>query len=131
MAENAGSIGGITTCPHCLREFPAEKAALLRNCPVCRRPFGVDPEQFALRGANRAERFRNPKTGQEEVIGPAWLWALLLGPIYLAHRGLWAHAVGGAILAIATAGLSWLFYPLFIKRILRNHYLSRGWIPVV
>ena len=47
-----------------------------------------------------ANRFRNPSNGYEENVGQAWLWCLLLGPIYFAAKGVWFHAAASLLLAI-------------------------------
>jgi hypothetical protein len=75
-------------------------------------------------------RFRNLANGYEEEIGTPWLWCLLFGCIYFAVRGMWTHAVGAALLAIFTAGFSWLIYPFFARQIVETHYLRRGWLAV-
>jgi hypothetical protein len=74
--------------------------------------------------------FRNPANNYVEPIGTPWLWCLLFGCIYFAVRGVWTHAVGAALLAIFTAGISWLIYPLFARQIVETHYLRRGWQAV-
>lgn len=43
-------------------------------------------------------------------------------------RGVWTHAVVGFLLAIFTWGLSWFIYPFCANRIMRTHYLRRGWL---
>ena len=77
-----------------------------------------------------ANRFRNPSNGYEENVGPAWLWCLLLGPIYFAAKGIWSHVAISLLLLIPTIGLSWLIYPFFANLIVRKHYLRNGWVPV-
>jgi hypothetical protein len=39
-----------------------------------------------------ANRFRNPSNGYQENVGQAWLWCLLLGPIYFAAKGIWPRS---------------------------------------
>ena len=53
--------------------------------------------------APQVRRFRNPANGYEEKVGEAWLWCLLLGPVYFAAKGIWFHAAASLLLAIATA----------------------------
>ncbi|TLS78352.1 hypothetical protein FE236_00955 [Mariprofundus erugo] len=75
--------------------------------------------------------FKNPANGHNETIPQlAWLWTLLLGIIYFGVKGVWTHVFVGLFLAIVTAGISWFIYPFFAKKILRNHYLKKGWIEV-
>jgi hypothetical protein len=74
--------------------------------------------------------FRNPANGYVEPIGTPWLWCLLFGCVYFAVRGVWTHAVGAALLAIVTGGISWLIYPLFARQIVETQYLRRGWLAV-
>ena len=64
-------------------------------------------------GRGMANRFRNPSNGYEENVGQAWLWCLLLGPIYFAAKGIWLHAAASLLLAIGTGGISWFIYPFF------------------
>lgn len=76
-------------------------------------------------------KYRNPANGHtESVSGLTWLWVLLFGCIYFAVRGVWRHVVAGFLLAVCTAGLSWLIYPLFANRIMRRHYRRMGWVRV-
>ena len=53
---------------------------------------------------------------------------MLFGCIYFAAKGVWTHAVAGLILAIATGGISWVIYPFFAGKIMRTHYLRKGWM---
>jgi Flp pilus assembly protein TadB len=55
-------------------------------------------------------RFRNPANGYEEDVTLAWLWCLLFGCLYFAIKGVWAHALISAVIALFTLGLSWLVY---------------------
>lgn len=75
-------------------------------------------------------RFENPVNGYIEETNGAPLWCLLFGCIYFAVKGIWTHAFAALLLAIVTAGLSWLIYPFFATQIVRTHYLRRGWIEV-
>lgn len=74
--------------------------------------------------------FMNPANGYREEADTAWLWTLLFGSLYFAVKGIWSHAVVSLILAVVTAGLSWLVYPFFAAGIVRAHYLRQGWIEV-
>jgi hypothetical protein len=49
-----------------------------------------------------AMRFENPASGYVEDISYAPIWCLLFGFVYFAAKGVWTHAVGGAVLAIST-----------------------------
>jgi len=88
--------------------------------------------------------FRNPVNGHvEEVSGEAAGLVILLGPIYLAFKGLWSHfflwllLVGG--FSIATGGYGIVFalpiatiaYAVTINKIIVNSYLRKGWQEVV
>lgn len=75
-------------------------------------------------------RFRNQANGYEEDAELCWFWTLLGGPIYFAVRGIWTHAVVSVLAVLCTFGISWLVYPLFASRIVRRHYLGRGWVEV-
>jgi len=75
--------------------------------------------------------FKNPANGYtEEVSDDVWVPVLLLGCFYFASKGIWTHAVAGALAAICTCGLSWIIYPLFAKEIICKNYLRMGWIQV-
>ncbi len=73
-------------------------------------------------------KFKNKNNGHVETVsGLTWLWTLLFGVIYFAVKGVWRHVIVGLILAMATAGISWLIYPFFAKGIIENQYLRNGW----
>jgi hypothetical protein len=72
----------------------------------------------------------NPANGNEEDIGTPWIWCLLFGCIYFAVRGVWTHAVAALLLAVITAGFSWLVYPFFARAAVERHYFRKGWLPV-
>lgn len=74
--------------------------------------------------------FQNPNNGYIEQVSLPFLWTLLFGPIYFAVKGVWTHAVVSFLLAGITAGISWLFYPFFAKRVVQTNYLRRGWLPL-
>ena len=75
-------------------------------------------------------RFKNPANGYIEEVNYAPLWCLLFGSIYFAVKGVWTHAVVSLLLALGTAGISWLIYPFFATQIMRTNYLRRGWIEL-
>ncbi len=77
-------------------------------------------------------RFRHPLNGHIESGGGllTFIWCLLFGPLFFAVRGIWGHAVVSLVLAISTAGLSWLIYPFFAPLIIERHYLRAGWSKV-
>jgi threonine/homoserine efflux transporter RhtA len=75
--------------------------------------------------------FENPANGYKEGVSSiAWLWCLLFGFFYFAVKGAWRHALLGIIFAVLTAGISWLIYPFFAKKIVINHYRRMGWREV-
>lgn len=75
-------------------------------------------------------RFENPANGYVEEVTNAPLWCLLFGCIYFAVKGVWTHAIVGALLAIVTCTISWFIYPFFANQIMRTHYLRRGWVEI-
>ena len=76
-------------------------------------------------------KFKNPLNNYIEEISPVtWLFVLLFGCIYFAIKGVWSHAFAGFLLALFTAGISWLIYPFFANEIMRKHYLRKGWIEI-
>lgn len=109
------------TCPHCgaplARERPRGSAFVVNE-----RAAAIDPQKSVI--------FRHPKTHQVIDITQSPSWVLLLGFFYFAAKGIWTHAVISALLAIGTAGISWLVYPFFAKKIVRNHLLITGWEAV-
>ncbi len=118
-------------CPNCRMEFNAADLAGLEKCPVCGKPFYKTvsaPPPFPDSSASTA--FMNPANGHVEQINNAWAWVLIFGCIYFAAKGVWTHAVAALLAAVATGGLSWLVYPFFAKRIMRTHYLRKGWRAV-
>jgi|GEM_PF-5969466 len=124
---------GITArCPGCGVEFNADDIAGMSACPVCKRPFiaaAAAPQATVSVDTTQATAFRNPANGHVETIDAAWAWVLVLGCIYFAAKGVWTHAAAGILAAILTGGLSWIVYPFFAKRIMRTHYLRKGWQP--
>ena len=118
-------------CRSCGVEFNIRQIAGMKTCPVCGKPFGQGSPRGFGTGADtsQANAFRNPANGHIERIDGAWAWVLLFGCIYFAAKGVWTHAVAGLLLAIITGGISWFIYPIFAARIMRTHYLRKGWQP--
>jgi len=75
-------------------------------------------------------RFRNPANGYTETISSPGLWTFLFGCFYFGAKGIWVHAAASLVLAVMTAGISWLVYPFFASRFIRQHYLRSGWIEL-
>ena len=121
-------------CPACGVAFNAADLEGKAFCPVCGLPFGANHShehaRGPLRGIFTARAFVDPATGRVIRFGYAWLWTLLFGPLYFAWRGAWFHAAICLAAAVATLGLSWLVYPFLAARLLRRHYLCRGYDPV-
>ena len=59
-----------------------------------------------------------------------FLWSFLFGSLYYAAKGVWGHFLLSLLLAGLTAGISWVIYPFFTEKIMRAHYLRKGWIEV-
>jgi hypothetical protein len=74
--------------------------------------------------------FKNPSNGYIEEASAPWLWTLIFGCFYFAAKGIWTHFVVGFLLALFTAGISWLVYPFFARSIVRGHYGRKGWVEV-
>lgn len=72
--------------------------------------------------------FINPQNHHQEDVGIAWLWALLFGPIYFAYKRCYGHALISLVLASISMGLSSVIYAFFAHNIVRNNYLTKGWI---
>jgi hypothetical protein len=120
-------------CPGCGVEFNARDLAGLPACPVCGRSFDAaadDAASFGATDVDKAMAFRNPANGHVERIDGVWAWVLLLGCIYFAAKGVWTHAVAALLAAVVTGGLSWFVYPFFAGKVMRTHYLRKGWVAV-
>ncbi len=74
-----------------------------------------------------AMTFVNTLNHHTVTVRHARLWTFLFGPLYFASHGVWSHAVISLVVAVFTAGVSWLVYSFFAPSILRNAYLTRGW----
>ncbi len=74
--------------------------------------------------------FKNTETGRLLDLSTAPKEVLIKGPVYFAIHKLWKHAILGAILSVLTIGVSWLVYPVYVKKIMRAHLLAAGWVPV-
>ncbi len=73
-------------------------------------------------------RMTNPSGASVKVAGPtSWLWVLLFGSLYFLVKGMLGHMFISAIIAVFTFGISWLIYPFFTYRIIKNHYIHKGW----
>lgn len=87
--------------------------------------------QPAVGQVDGVERYRHPVNGHiETVSSSAGHGAFWIGPIYFASRGLWAHAAGWCVAAVCTVGVSCFIYPFFARRILRQHFLQRGYTRI-
>lgn len=60
-----------------------------------------------------------------------WLMVLFFGPLYFLSRGMDKHAVLCIIAAIVTGGCSWVIYPFFVTRLVRNHRIEEGFSEIV
>lgn len=75
--------------------------------------------------------FKNPANDYEvEVNNLAILWAILFGPLYFIVHSVWSHFFISLVLAVLTMGLSVPFYALAAPQIVRNKYMSNGWVAV-
>jgi hypothetical protein len=83
-------------------------------------------------------RYRNPANGYSESVTPlSILGAGLLGPIWFALQGLWAHAVILLLLVMLLSGfflfwplllLVWVGYAIAAPWLLSRSYLRKGWV---
>jgi hypothetical protein len=75
--------------------------------------------------------FRNPANG---YTGGVWNAVALVSALWLhlfcGKGNIWTHAAAALLLALLTAGFSWLIYPFFARGIAEKHHLRAGWIPV-
>lgn len=74
--------------------------------------------------------FEHPANGYRVECNNAILWSFLFGCFYLCYKGLWGWAVLAFLLAICTFSLSWFVFPFFVPRLLRAHYMQRGWTHI-
>lgn len=91
-------------------------------------------------------RFKNPQNGyvEEGWTSISWLWCFLLGPLYLAGRGLWGPAVISFFLNAAAysvlshvegLGLFLLcavnfFFAARVQEMMTSYYMRKGWLEV-
>jgi len=115
----------LVNCSECGKQI-SDKAA---TCPQCGAPVITPPASATPVDRARATLFENPRTGQTTSISNAAVYTLFFGCFYLALKGVWTHAIIGAVLAVLTYGISWLVYPAFAQGIVRRHLLETGWIP--
>jgi hypothetical protein len=71
--------------------------------------------------------FENTANGYVEEVDGAWFYMLIFGFFYLGYKGAWMAAILALVGAMLTAGISWLFLPIFADEIIRKSYLQRGW----
>lgn len=80
-------------------------------------------------------KFYNPHNGHSRTVGDgAYWWPLLFGPIYFLIRGAWPAFL---VLLVIDGVIGVLAFPLvfvvnfivafFTRRIMKAHYLSRGY----
>lgn len=82
--------------------------------------------------------FENPQNKAVIQVsnGASWFWMLLLGPIYLAFKGIWTHVVVyillwlALIVTVVGPFLVWLGYTFATYAIIRKHYIHNGWTEV-
>ena len=74
-----------------------------------------------------AMHFKNPTNGYVESSSVPFLWCLLFGCLYFAVKGIWSHVFISFVLALCTAGISWLIYPFFARSIVYKAYARKGW----
>jgi len=72
-------------------------------------------------------KFKNPQNGYIIKTDSHGAYALLFGGFYFAKHGAWAQAIISFIVALFTAGISWLIYPFFARKIITDNYLRKGW----
>jgi hypothetical protein len=124
---NELSVGEIrqAVCPHC----GLETNLFIPSRPSPKTPPKLEPKP-KQKPSNQL-RFKNPANGYvESVEKDLWIYVLLFGCFYFAAKGVWTHAVAGALAAICTCCISWIIYPFFANDIMIKHYLRKGWIQV-
>jgi endogenous inhibitor of DNA gyrase (YacG/DUF329 family) len=74
--------------------------------------------------------YENPANGRKVTVGSLgpFLGALFFGCFYFLVKGSTKHFLGSALLAICTAGVSWLIYPFFAPGIIRKMYEDKGFV---
>lgn len=75
----------------------------------------------------RCARFENPANGYVLECHSPSIFALLCGPFSLCVWGVWLPGLALIFLTAGTFGLLWLVLPLFVTKLLRQHYLIAGW----
>lgn len=75
-------------------------------------------------------KFRNPQNGYVVEINHSGFWTLVFGCFYFARHGAWGFALIAFVTALFTCGISWLIFPFFGKKIIRDSYLRKGWVEI-
>jgi hypothetical protein len=71
----------------------------------------------------------HPINGAAEQIWEGFSWpCLLFGCVWYGYKGMWGWAFIALILAVATAGVSWLILPFFANEQYAKHLLGRGYL---
>ncbi len=74
--------------------------------------------------------FKDPKSGLTVDVGAAPVWTALFGFLYFAKHKIWKHFWGELLLAPITGGISWLIYPIYAERIMRQTLIRRDWTAI-
>lgn len=77
-------------------------------------------------------RFQNPSNGYVHYVDniSVFLGCFLFGSIFFLLVGEFAHSFISLVLAILTAGISWLIYPFFAPGIIKRKWLRKGFIEL-
>lgn len=81
-------------------------------------------------------KFKNPQNDYVEESWCPWLYALLFGPLYFLFKGSYKHFFIYVIVVVVTGFtilipiLAWIVYTLSATSIVREYYLSKGWVEV-
>jgi hypothetical protein len=75
-----------------------------------------------------AGRAYHPINGAAEQIWEGFSWpCLFFGCVWYGYKGMWGWAFIALVLAVATAGVSWLVLPFLANEQYAKHLLSRGY----
>lgn len=114
---------------------------------ACRERAVCDECGRDLRGHRIAMSLSCPETGASVHLQYRdAVWTLLFGPIFLGGKGMWKYSsvmffmfssfvasthfnFGFPIVAITYFVVNWIYFPMMTMRLMRRHYLRKGYLP--
>lgn len=75
-------------------------------------------------------KFQNPSNSYIVETNNPGFWTLFFGCFYFLKHGAWGYALIAFVVAILSYGISWLIFPFFGAKIIKDSYLRRGWVEL-